>query len=291
MKFIKSLRFDMRLGRRQSCGYLLLLILFSVFVFIHFIFSVFHIFYFEVHNLSGVGQLHLSYGDLLLYELGGILPMLQMPEAGDVIPFPTLWLLIHIFISYTSLHFLQHDLSSGGIQVIVREKSKTLWLLSKYLWTGLSTTLLYIVAYLTLFLLTVLTGNAGGFSLNGDLFLSSTAEALPPIVRSETGLFLSFVVMPCLVGVAISLVQMLLTLFMKPVIAFLATCSYYIAGIYYANPVMLSNYAMPVRSADIGVYNFDWCSGMILCAVLCIAAILAGIYRINHMDLTTGRER
>ena len=291
MRFIKSLRFDIRLGKRQSLKNMSLLLLLSGFLFIHFIFSVFHIFYFEVHTLSGVEQLHLSYGDLLLYELGGILPMLQMPESGDTIPFPTLWLLFHIFISYTSLHFLQHDLSSGGIQVIVREKSKTLWLLSKYLWTGLSTALLYATACLTLFLLTRLTGNEGGFSLNGDLFAASAAEALPQLARSETNLFLSVVVLPCLVGVTISLAQMLLTLFMKPVIAFLATCSYYIAGIYYANPVMLSNYAMPVRSAEIGIYNFDWGTGMILCAVLSIAAVIAGVYRINHMDLATGRER
>jgi hypothetical protein len=219
-----------------------------------------------------------------MFQLGGLLPMIKF-SAEKAVQIPTSWLLTHILICYFTLHYLNDDLSHGGIQIIYRMRKKSLWWLSKVIWNIISVTSCYAVGYGILYVLCVLTGKNGGFAINQMLFSVIFSESLPNIYAGENSLFLYLCALPCVVGITISLLQMTLTLFVKPIFAYIASCVYFIAGLYYAHPVLISNYAMPVRGAVIGIYSFDFVSGISICLVYCLAAIVIGLIRINKMDI------
>ena len=121
--------------------------------------------------------------------------------------------------------------------------------------------------------------------LNSNLFTVLFSARLADNNPTDMTLFLYLCALPCLVGITINLCQMTLTLFLKPVFAFFASCVYIIAGMYYANPLFISNYAIPVRGKVMGVYNFSFSSGAIICIIFCCTAIFVGAIRINKMDL------
>jgi hypothetical protein len=284
VRLYKALRHDISYGLILKPRKWLVALFFFAVLFVLFVFDVFHIFYFDVKGLGDINSLSLSLGDVIMFELGGSLPMMAF-SVESAAQLPTAWLLAHILICYFTLYYLNDDLSHEGMQIIFRMRDKSLWWLSKVIWNIISVVLCYLVGYGILYVLCMLTGKNGGLSINPALFSFAFSEAFPNLPVSESTLFLCLCVLPCVVGITISLLQMALTLFVKPIFAYIASCVYFIGGSYYAHPLMISNYAMPVRGAAIGIYNFRFASGIWVCLIFCLAAIIVGSVRLNKMDI------
>jgi len=284
MRFFNIFRYDIRYGLISKPQRFIVITLFSVFLFITFTFNIFHLFVHEVNGISDINSLSLSYGDVILQQLGAHLPALDA-SVVESFAVPTQWLLMHILICYFSLNYLSEDLLHGGIQVISRAKSKKLWWASKCLWNISTVCSCYFVGYGILYALCILTGKDGSFTLNPFVFKIVFSEILPNQTKTSCDLFLYLCLLPTIVGITVNLLQMTLTLYVKPVFAFVASCVYFISGLYYANPLMLSNYAMPVRSRAIGIYSFDFLTGVFLCVTFSFIAILVGSHRIRLKDI------
>lgn len=284
MRLYKALRHDIGYGLISKPRKWFVALFFFAALFVLFVFDAFHIFYFNVKGLWDINSMALSFGDVIMFELGGSLPMMAF-SVENTAGLPTAWLLAHILICYFTLYYLSDDLSHGGMQIIFRMRDKSLWWLSKVIWNIISVVSCYLVGYGTLYILCVLTGKNAGLSINPALFSVAFSEALPNMQASESAQFLCLCVLPCVVGITINLLQMALTLFVKPIFAYIASCVYFIGGAYYAHPLMISNYAMPVRGAAIGIYNFRFAPGVWICLIFCLAAIIAGSVRINKMDI------
>lgn len=281
MRFFNILHYDMHYGLLGKPGKWIVVTTYSVFLFISFCFSVFHGFYGEINSLWNINSFSLSAGDLLLVSLGGKLPLYH--QQAHTYNFPMPWFIWHILICYFTLTYMSEDLSQGGVQVITRAKQKMWWWTSKCLWNMTVVIIYYAVGYLALWVLALLSGENRSWVLNPQIFQLFFAQNLPDTYRPN--LFTAVCVLPCLVGVTVNLMQMTLTLFIKPIFAFIIMCCYYIIGIYYAHPLVLTNYAIPVRSADIGIYNFQPLAGAMLCLLLCLLSVLVGAWKIRRKDI------
>ena len=284
MRFLKIYRYDLRQGLlTRSMKWLAVMIL-SAFLFLCFSLDVFHLFYFDVDGFGGINSLGLSFGDVVLTQTGGILPR-KMASVAKEFSFPVKWLFLHALILYFTLSYTSDDLTRCGMQVITRTGSKWAWWLSKCLWNLTAVASYYLASMGTLFLLCVATGKAPGMTLNSAVFMAPFAELLPEWAAAGREMFLALCVMPCVVGITLNIVQMVLTLYIKPIIAYILVCVYLIAGVFYVHPSLLSNYALTVRSQAVGFYALNCSDGLIICTLICLAAVVVGGIRMQKMDL------
>ncbi len=235
-------------------------------------------------NVETFRQLGISLGDGLLYETGGMLP-LTWEELTDNFVFPVRWLLPHILALYITLGYPGEDLGRGGIQVMTRTRSKRMWWLSKCLWNILTVISCFAAGLAAWFLLSLATGRVMDFSFNEKFFEMIFGGELSGRTASAWSYAMALCVLPVVVCAACSLMQMTLALFIRPVFAYMALCVYYIAGAYYANPLFISNYAMSARSAAVGLYNFRAGTGLLLCLVFSLTAVVTGAVRLEKMDI------
>ena len=263
----------------------LLIALFGSFVFLCFFFDAVHMSVMFTGTPGNIRSLSLSIGDAILYELGSYLPK----DNGQTrLAFPTVWFLLDILPLYITLSYTTHDLNGGGIQVLTRLHSKKKWWFSKCVLNTVSVVMYYATMYLTLFVLCLASGF--GLSLIPDetLFAIRFNAVFLSDGVTEFQMFLALCVMPCIVTTALSLVQMLLTLFMQPVFAYIAACAYTAGSVLCVYPVFITNFAMPIRSSAVGIYNFDFTSGFIYSALTATAAIIIGAVRISKIDIIQG---
>ncbi len=110
--------------------------------------------------------------------------------------------------------------------------------------------------------------------------------ALPKISQvSGKQAFLIFFLLPVLTCSSISLIEMTLTLYVRPVIAYILCCIYYLAGMFLVHPLFLTNYSMSIRSSIFAFYRFTPAVGLGICLILMLLSIIIGIIHLSKMDL------
>jgi hypothetical protein len=283
MKLSKLVAYDLNRELISRPNKFLFTVAYSAFLFIIFTFNVFHMFFFEVGEVGNINSLSLSVGDLVIVSLGGVLPLNSL--LVDRFIFPTTWLFAHILICHFTLNYLRQDLSHGGIQIISRTRNVCSWWISKCIWNIITIITCFVALFGVLYLLCLLTGKQDTLQLNPSIFVVVFAKVLPNRTIENRDLLLHLFILPSIVCCTMSNIQMTLSLFIKPIFSFIAICCYYIAGIYYTHPAMISNYAIPVRSAAIGLCNFDFKTGLLLCLSLCVVSVLVGIIRMKKFDI------
>lgn len=279
MRFFKVVKYDIKNGLLVSPKRWILLIAYILFLCVDFSLSAFHIYFFDLDSVFDIHTLPLSLGDLILYQLGGMIPRFE-----DSFMIPTAWFLFHGGLCYMTLSYPSEDLSAGGIQVMIRIKRKILWWFSKCLWNFLMTFCYHAISYLVMFLFCGFTGLDLSFTLNKELFAAKYGWTLP-IQGTQRELLLGMMVLPFLASAVISLMQMTISLFVRPVFAFTISAIYLLLGAYFTFPFLLSNDAMPVRSAVIGVYDFTFRSGIVLCGIIGAGSILIGALSTTKRDI------
>ena len=287
MKLPKLVWYDLRHKLfHRPIHWLLIVPLFAL-LFLIFSLDILHYWWFDPvvgRDLKNINAIGLSFGDVLITQMGGILPIV-FTTLEDSFEFPIKWLAPHILVLYFTLNYVTEDLTHCGIQTLTRAKSKRVWWYSKCIWNGATVVSCFFIGFLTLYLLSAITGKGTDFTLNPSVFKSYEGEYLPEQTATALEYFCALCVMPCVVCITVSIMQMALSLFVRPAFAYIASCAYYIAGAYYAHPLLISNYAMPIRSATIGFYNFYFRSGMLICLAMSGIALVCGAVRMEKMDL------
>ena len=287
MKFFRMIKYDfVQNSRRTLAGWMLAGGLGLLF-FLYFFMDVLHVFWSGetlAENLGVFREQGITAGDGLLYLTGGMLPV-SFESLTESFPLPVRWLLTPALILFFTLNYARADLTHGGIQVLTRTRNRVFWWLAKCIWNSATVLSCFAAELLVWIFLTGLLAKPSVVSLNPGFFEGIFHAGLPKREVFASEAICVFCLLPALVCAAVSLLQMTLTLYMKPVFAYMITIAYYIAGIYYAEPLFLSNYALSARSSMIGLYYFRPETGFFLCAVLGIAAAGVGGARICRMDL------
>ena len=102
---------------------------------------------------------------------------------------------------------------------------------------------------------------------------------------STRELVMQLVLCPMAVLAALELIQMLLSLYIKPVFSFLAILAVLTASAYCASPLLIGNYAMLLRSDAIVSGGVSAPVGLALCLAAALAAVAAGAMLIKHRGL------
>ncbi len=288
MKFYDILKFDFYRERRDTLKNAVCLICVFSFIFICSVFRTFHLYAYYLRNPQNIEMLSISIGDLWMLELGGIL--LKSTETNNFfLQFPIAWFFTNLLVLYFTLNIMHNDLSQEGIQIITRIKDLRKWWHSKCLWNMLTVFLYNSVGIIVFSALSALTGKSSTLQLNSSIFEMNYAVPLENCQNQNILLLLCIFILPTLVSMTISLGQMLISLYLKPTISFLVCCIYVILSIYFVSPFFIYNYAMPIRSSIIGVYNFAPITGIAVCILMCTLFVSLGEMKVRKMDILSQR--
>lgn len=238
----------------------------------------------NVQNMRNAG---VSLTDSLLHLTGGMLPIHNFSNIADqrIEDYPIKWLVIQFLILYFTCEYARSDLSGGGVQILSRIHNRTLWWIAKCIWNFITVLSCFAVLFLTWFILAACFHIPFTSSIDNNLF-SGMFYALPKISQvSGKQAFLIFFLLPVLTCSSISLIEMTLTLYVRPVIAYILCCIYYLAGMFLVHPLFLTNYSMSIRSSIFAFYRFTPAVGLGICLILMLLSIIIGIIHLSKMDL------
>lgn len=207
------------------------------------------------------------------------LPEYRVSEAGTF-ELPVHWLIFHGFLLFLAGFYPVQELALSGGQAFVRSGRREYWLISKALWVCSTVAGYYMMLAAVLAVCSLTAGGPGappgamtvlfGIHMTGMSFW-------------ETVLY--WWVMPILVSAALCLIEVLMSLFLEPLLAFFAVLSYLVASVFWTSPALIGNYSMLQRgkllsgNPAISVQN---------CFVFCLS--LVGITFVLGIKLFRGKD-
>ena len=194
---------------------------------------------------------------------------------------PAYWFLFHGYFFFLIGFYPANELYLGNGQPLVRTASRTKWLISKQI-----NLFVIAVAYYGCFLIFMLIGN---YIYGGEVIPENEIIGycgMPFFGKSHWELFTAFILLPMLVSVALGQIQILMSLFISPVVSLMITIGYMIASVFWMNPLLIGNFSMLLRQ--------DWISGnpdisvpvgVVICIILILVSSFAGIYMFQRKDI------
>ena len=235
----------------------------------------------EFYSLSSEKE---SAVDYLLFFFKGI----KIYDLSSQRPFeiPILWLAIQISLALLVTAYPLRDLYSYAPQNIVRSQRKWIWWLAKCLWVILTVFAFYGICLLAA-LIGGIVGGGGVFGPNSAIQLYINNLDLAGVTGIE---LLLLMLVPVFVSVALSLVQVTLSLIIKPVFSFLVLMSYHLISTIVYSPFIIADYPMLLRNV---LFEPDGLSSEAMILVsLCIAviAIATGALIFKRTDIYPKNE-
>lgn len=279
MKYIKLLWFDVRIGMMRNP------MLFVIPAIISFIACI------DLTNrISSLNELHYfetqikgSFADYMMYLYGGMDK--YVPEQGNSFVFPVRWAVMVLALSFLTLNYPYKDMQGVGQQILVRTKGRAAWWLSKCGWNILSV----LVYHGILFCITLLFCIAIGGSLSGEINKSLQYMAfqtdMSHIISDKTSWPFVLLVLPAFVSMGINLLQMTLSLFIKPMFSFFVVAFWMISSAYLTSPYLIGNYAMTMRYHMVIKGGVSIVAGFMVSIVLIIISVGIGMIRFHQYDI------
>lgn len=226
-----------------------------------------------------------SIADYLMFCFSGAIPTKTIAVQSDF-QLPVFWLLLFGGGLLINLDYLLKDLTNAGQQIIIRSNSRASWFLSKCIWN-----ILACGQYLAVGIITIV---AFAAALGGKMSFINTPE-LTAIVFAriiDEGIVLAFgqvlintVVLPFATLVSLSMLQMTLSLRVKPAISFLICMALLITAVYVESPYCIGNGAMLFRS-DLFLYDgIDTDVAAAFAFAVAIICSVAGVIQFSKTDI------
>lgn len=221
--------------------------------------------------------------DFLFYAFKGMEPITN-PDTFEQVQLPMSWILIFGGCLFLNMEYLLNDLSNAGQQVIVRCNSRKVWYLSKCLWNITSCVVYFLIGMATTLIVAMIAGAevslADSPTITFDLY--SLTE---PVALAVANTICVGVILPLLTLVTLSLLQMMLSLFLKPILSFMICISLLVIGIYTDSSYAIGCGAMVVRSRLLTDGGVDPVVAGAVCIVVLAVSVVLGVIRFKHTDI------
>lgn len=224
----------------------------------------------------------LTLGDFLLYAFGGCDGVRSASLFGFDRPFaiPFQWLLLILLAIYINFDLTEESSAGVNVQLLLRASDKKQYWLSKILCITISTSLY--------FMLGVIVTLGCGFALGGvssleiDKLILNVMNLSSMIPREATSpAFIPTLLMVWFAILTITLLQQLISLFIKPIGSFLVMAVFLFLSAYFMKPFFFGNYAMMIRNALLCEGGVDAAEGILILSLVSLASIVGGLRRLR----------
>lgn len=218
--------------------------------------------------------------DYLIYCFAGTEPLLNM--ARTEFKFPVIWLQILLCPVVLNMDYILDDLQKTGEQILIRCRYRHKWFLAKYISNVFFSIAYYFCAVAAAIITSHLSGN---ISFDYNATLSAFLGVFFQRETTSINLLIPVIILPFLTIATLNILQMTLSLYMKPVYSFLTCLTLLILATFYDSSFLLGTGAMLIRSATPQHQNIAQSVHMVIFMVALLFLLLfAGIMRIKQYD-------
>lgn len=172
--------------------------------------------------------------ELIIYMFYG--EQEYIPQISDFkvnIPF----LLVHTLLAYMTAYYPVHDLSVRGRQIFIRIKNNTSWWYAKCIWLSSTVIIYYLVIFFTA---AIFSGEVSKAVNENILILFGEIQK----GNTQQDYLLYALILPIMASLAISFLQMTISILTAPVYGFFFVTFQLIISFYFYSPLLFSNYQM-----------------------------------------------
>lgn len=223
----------------------------------------------------------MSFADNFAAIMAGSPP--HSPRPGVLFLPPLQWMLLLILMHYLTLSYPYRDISGIGQQMLLRCRSRRDWWISKCLWTIGMTLIAFAAIVLTAGLWAFAFGQSFSVEIHEEML--SYIGVSGDLIRQPKTFGLGFILAVPAVLAGMALLQMVLSVLVRPSVSFVLTLIALIASSYTQSPLLLGNYLMAVRCGDMAAGGVSPLTGAALGLALCLVSAFIGYHLLSHLDL------
>ena len=228
----------------------------------------------------------LTLADCLAFFWKGNYPFSgRLMEDEFVIPVP--WMAVNIFVLIIPLDYPARSMQLWGYPYMIKAGKRSWWI-SKVIYTFIMDILSFMVMYSVILAMCLFNHYRIGFDNNYYLYdllfgeVEAAYNASLPVLENLCLLAL----LPFAGLAAISMLQLLISVFVNPVIAFMLSLVILVFSVYDNKIWLPGNYMMAIRSSLIDSYGIPPLDGITMCIVIIISVVLGGLFMIRKTELT-----
>ncbi|SEV90519.1 hypothetical protein [[Clostridium] fimetarium] len=169
-----------------------------------------------------------------------------IPDGKTQFDIPVEWMAFHLMIAFFIGNYIIDDLEKCGNNIITRVRSRNMWIISKIIWNVLAVLAFYLVIYIGTIIAALI--KTGRLQLTLTQSVCSENFELNNVDVGQAKYLFAIIFLPILSSLAISQMQMFLSLIVKPIISFLIVASILILSAYSMTPYLIANLSMVQRS-------------------------------------------
>lgn len=274
MKFIKLLCFDIKNG-----------ILRNKFLFISALaVSISFVFDFSVrisHINNDLGNYYL--GDVIMYVYGGIKE--YIPSREERFAFPAIWTILMITQMIGTLNYPYDNLNSFGKQILIRANNISIWWISKCVWNIFYSVFYHMIIWCVILLFCVIFDYEIKLDINTDLLMRFFDLRETDLSVEMINIPIYIFAVPIIMSLAVNLIEMTLSLFIRNIFSFLVMSCLMISSAYIMNFFMIGNCEMLIRNDYILKNGINFECGAIFAFILIILSFVIGAVKFNKYDI------
>jgi hypothetical protein len=180
-------------------------------------------------------------------------------------------------IAYIIGYYAMTDLDTYGKQILIRSGSRKKWWTSKCIWNGFNVIIMYFIIY-AIAILSAIINNA---KISNKLTYEIVSEACDIDMINggiNTNLIILFL-MPVIMSLAMSMLQMTIALIFSPIIGFIVSQSIVFLSTIYEKKWLFTNYGMLSHNYVTCGSAIVYKEGIVICAgIYMVSAIVGFVY-------------
>ncbi|MBE5943678.1 MAG: hypothetical protein E7258_02035 [Lachnospiraceae bacterium] len=221
----------------------------------------------------------------------GRYPFVYRPDSMDTFTVPFVWILTYILLAFVIGDYVQKDMQGYGMYMMLKSKKRSYWWISKCVWC--------VIVNLVYFGLIWLTYISYAWMKNGDiaiyknLFIRSNYFGWRFEDKSVGFLIMMVVVMPILVGVVQSIIQIFLSVVFDATVTMVFVAGGLVLSCYYGNPLIPHGYGMLLRyykdESNPDFVPNDIQSGIVILLTMIVIATVVGYVFFRRKNILSRR--
>ncbi len=225
----------------------------------------------------------MTFGGCLFVVLAGNEPVNIFQRSFSV---PILWLFIQLGYCFFTIEYPTRDMNIFGQQIMVRCGRKSLWIISKCLWTVVNTFIYWSIGWLMLGVFCLIKNIPLSINISGELppsILSSCDIYMDAYTASQS--ILPLMITPVLVSVAVCLIQLLDSIVFNEVFALTISLFISVWSVCVRTPIAIGNYAMMERCDLFNTKGLSFESGIGLLLFVIAVSIALSLTLFKRRDI------
>lgn len=219
--------------------------------------------------------------DYILYSMQGMEVYNFDPRNPFIVPI--YWFVFQIGAAYMMAYYSYDDLAVHGRLIFLSSRDRGAWWRSKCLWCITGIIVYFAVAYVIIAVGALSMGADSSMCMSRSFISSLFGVNAAALSVSEQ--ILLACILPTAITIAVSVLQVLMSFVLTPVISFSCVCAVYVVSAYYTKWYAWGSYTMWLRSSyvtDEGVYPWG---GILTSIIICILVGFAGRMYFSNKDI------